>query len=934
MAALLKKRALAEYSQVIQEEPKQAKKLRLVQKPATTEVNLNLSAAVSSYDVLNILLRFGNSLPIPGDVTTPVLAQLLDHFTHEKETIVRCKIADLIGEMTKLPGCEVAEFINGLMSLINTEKSHKVQSGLIAALTTAGKSLANNAAVIQELVEKAVQMLKNSSHFVRSKCLILIGQLGSSDYKTELGMVFNVQDILGDFTQDQDPRVRSSSLQAMLSLHQRGIQLDQKVYQQACNSLVDDHEAGRMAAVKLLWVLSHLYPEVPVSGPEAGEEIRMVDDGFAKICNMMNDISVKVRTEAASLLGSLHLVSSRFLEQTLDKKLMSNMRRKKSASDRARDHFQSGEWSTGQKWADDKPKEELDAESISLMNIGACGAFIHGLEDEFLEVRNAALDSLCELAAQSAQFSTLSQDSIIDMFNDEIESIRLNAINSLRKISHNIVLREDQLDIILGVLQDYSPIVRETAHAMLGDIKLATKECLNSCVMALLDNLQRYPQDKANVWRCAQNLGSNHPHLTLTLVPDLLCIHPYFNTPVPDMDDPAYITVLILVFNGAVKCPTMLPLFQEHTLRHYTYLRGSLPEHVPVLKLYQHEEINVDGCKDNLSSLLTQCVSQLDSLDRLDSQSTQQLLEATVRDLDQMKKLDKSMSHVAECTSMFLHTQLLITKLMSEIKRTSGKITLSANVIAPLDKVLKLTTTLQTLFLGIGNKELVLIRQTELQALTLQLQSVITHGSLAEQLRTAETYINYLQHLQKFLESCNVMPDEFTSHLIAPLGNLEPSKLNIIRHVTQTSLELISPTSFPINKQVRKATVTIHEPVTCLDSSIKFSAGLTAGIPFDATIENVENSRDVLIQVKYPDQQQQLIIPCLSHWRKLSPLRHRLTTQVILSHALWSESCPVEISLVMKVAAIPGRKTQKRPEHIELCKPVEILVLTKPSKRA
>lgn len=58
--------------------------------------------------------------------------------------------------------------------------------------------------------------------------------------------------------------------------------------------------------------------------------------------------------------------------------------RKKSAHERAREHFASGEWATGQKWADDAPKEELDPDNVNLMNIGACGAFVHGTEDEFL----------------------------------------------------------------------------------------------------------------------------------------------------------------------------------------------------------------------------------------------------------------------------------------------------------------------------------------------------------------------------------------------------------------------------------------------------------------------------------------------------------------------------------------------------------------------
>lgn len=47
--------------------------------------------------------------------------------------------------------------------------------------------------------------------------------------------------------------------------------------------------------------------------------------------------------------------------------------------------------------------------------------------------------------------------------------------------------------------------------------------------------------------RCLKFLGSRHPTLVLPLVPELLSTHPYFDTPEPDMDDPACILQLMLI---------------------------------------------------------------------------------------------------------------------------------------------------------------------------------------------------------------------------------------------------------------------------------------------------------------------------------------------------------------------------------------------------
>ncbi|CAH2209477.1 jg18862, partial [Pararge aegeria aegeria] len=91
-------------------------------------------------------------------------------------------------------------------------------------------------------------------------------------------------------------------------------------------------------------------------------------------------------------------------------------------------------------------------------------------------------------------FAITSLDFLVDMFNDEIEDVRLRAIDSLTRISHHIVLREDQLEIILGALEDYSMDVREGLHRMLGSCTVASKTCLEMCIDKILENLKRYPQ--------------------------------------------------------------------------------------------------------------------------------------------------------------------------------------------------------------------------------------------------------------------------------------------------------------------------------------------------------------------------------------------------------------------------------------------------------
>lgn len=135
------------------------------------------------------------------------------------------------------------------------------------------------------------------------------------------------------------------------------------------------------------------------------------------------------------------------------------------------------------------------------------------------------------------------------MFNDEIQDVRLRAIESLRKMSAHVTLSEDQLETILGALEDFSGEVREGLHATLGASRLATKICLHMCVTRLIDNLARYPQDQDSIYKCLAVMGASHPYLTLPLVPQLLGQHAFFDIPEPNVTMPSCILFQFKSYN-------------------------------------------------------------------------------------------------------------------------------------------------------------------------------------------------------------------------------------------------------------------------------------------------------------------------------------------------------------------------------------------------
>ena len=99
------------------------------------------------------------------------------------------------------------------------------------------------------------------------------------------------------------------------------------MFSQASEALRDDDEDVRTMALQLVWTLGLQTPDSLLPMPHNPSlEVRMCDDAFAKICDLVNDLAMPVRARAAQLLGDFHSVSPHLLDQTLDKKLMAHLK--------------------------------------------------------------------------------------------------------------------------------------------------------------------------------------------------------------------------------------------------------------------------------------------------------------------------------------------------------------------------------------------------------------------------------------------------------------------------------------------------------------------------------------------------------------------------------------------------------------------------------
>ncbi|XP_068158824.1 LOW QUALITY PROTEIN: integrator complex subunit 4 [Drosophila tropicalis] len=884
----------------------------------------------------------------------------------DSDTSVRVKLLELLCGL----GCEctteqaVTLIIDYFMYLLRKETAQKVLAKGMMCLYRIGQRRGHLVPMSYntQVAHLAKEQLRSGSTHTQKNAMLVIGNF-STRLESERHYVWK----LAFYIDSQDSGVRAQALHALLTLGERGSKLPAVLYKRAVEAMKDDYECVRMEALRLVYVLGNCHPDHIIGSEGRGEQedIRMIDAAFSKVCESLCDLSLQIRVLAAELLGGMTLVSREFLNQTLDKKLMSNLRRKRTAHERGARLVTSGEWSSGKRWADDAPQEHLDVRSISIIASGACGALIHGLEDEFLEVRTAAVASMCKLALSRPDFAVTSLDFLVDMFNDEIEDVRLKAIYSLTAIARHIVLREDQLEIMLSSLEDYSVDVREGLHLMLGACRVSTQTCLLMVVQKLLDVLAKYPQDRHSTYACMRKIGQKHSHLVMAVAQHLLYVHPFFETPERDVEDPAYLCVLILVFNAAEHLVPIISLLPTATHRHYAYLRDSMPHLVPQLPIEGASSSNgmVVQAAGKSANYLQMILNHIEEIFTMTDERVA-LLQTAQSNLQRLGAIDSDMYGTSNFLETFLAAQIQIEQMQRCTSTQRSRVPLKESLAALIRNCLKLQHT----FSGLNYGDILQVKQLRLRACALHLVLVVRDrsqsalGPCQMLLQTAGDISAFIKANSKEDEeqqpmqllsgpdvsisngkasslshttSANAQPDSFTRQLLSKLDAItDPKPGRVFREIlplVQHAPPLALP---PANDKIRRCVANILEPcpLQSQDNVIKVTAGLIAAVPFVAEIDNLLESQkaDMRIKIKYPDQHMHTVVPKMSDFKPIMTEQGehetnvRLRTTILVSHSVWTEASLVEIQLCLAVR--PG-------SELELCKPAKVLFAPKPVRR-
>ncbi|XP_052199540.1 protein SIEL isoform X1 [Diospyros lotus] len=300
--------------------------------------------------------------------------------------------------------------------------------------------------------------------------------------------------LLLGFTKDPYPYVRGVALDGLVALCKSSVVGDRALLEScyccAVELLYDMEDSVRSAAVRAVSQWGQL---LVASNDNNNRD--WSDSLFVQICSMVIDMSMKVRIEAFNALGAFSMVSEAILVQTLSKKVLSTMKEKTYPS------------------LSSLKLVEMPASSVA-------GAFVHGLEDEFYEVRRSACYALQQLSILSADFAGEALNLVLNVLNDDSMVVRIQALEAMccMVLFDHLKVQETHMHMFLSTLIDTDASVRSAARKVLQVAKLNDITTFKLAIDSLLENLETYPQDEAAIFSVLFSIGQCHGNFVVGII--------------------------------------------------------------------------------------------------------------------------------------------------------------------------------------------------------------------------------------------------------------------------------------------------------------------------------------------------------------------------------------------------------------------------------
>jgi hypothetical protein len=209
------------------------------------------------------------------------------------------------------------------------------------------------------------------------------------------------------------------------------------------------------------------------------------------------------------------------------------------------------------------------------------------------------------LAMFSKPFAVEAVEQFIDMFNDENEEVRLNALSKLRRLNRKwtFSISDSLIDSMILSLQDQDFRVRNLAYSLVSDLHFKSLVKLDQMVDLMVQMMIRKGHyDQRSIQIALMNLGIRHHEVIGKLSIDLGKRLPFYLgeqqtylTQEFRLDDHRHNAHLLLVFGAASRSPSILARVSPSILDRYTYLKAKYPHAVPTLHTPDNTEIRIPG---------------------------------------------------------------------------------------------------------------------------------------------------------------------------------------------------------------------------------------------------------------------------------------------------------------------------------------------------